>query len=114
MSKSTLGSVSPIKALQMLTNGAQLIDVREDLEWEKGHAAFATHIPLDSLAARLDEIDKEHPVVVCCRGGVRSARGANLLHQAGFDVSNLDGGMNAWVYDGLAITDQNGNVGTII
>ena len=114
LSKSTLGSVSPIKALQMLTDGAQLVDVREDVEWEKGHAASATHIPMDSLSERLDEIDKAHPVVVCCRGGVRSARAANLLHQAGFDVSNLDGGMNAWVYDGLAITDQNGHAGTII
>ena len=114
MSKSTIESVSPIKAIQMLTHGAQLIDVREDEEWAKGHAASAIHIPLGSLSGRLDEIDKANPVVVCCRGGVRSARAANLLRLEGFDVSNLDGGMNAWVHNELGIIDQNGHAGTII
>ena len=64
--------VSREEARKLLEDGAQLVDVRADHEWEAGRIAGARHLPLDALAERAGEIDRERPVVVYCRGGNRS------------------------------------------
>ena len=57
----------------MLDRGeAAVIDVREDSEWEAGHAPGARHIVLEEVAARVEEIEKDRPVVFQCRGGSRT------------------------------------------
>ena len=61
--------------------GAKIIDVREDNEWEAGHAVGATHIPLGELPGRLDEIDPDEDNYVICRSGGRSARAADGVPQ---------------------------------
>jgi len=63
-----------------------LVDVREDDEWEAGHAENATHIPLGELAARVRELlpDASAPVVVCCRSGGRAARACGELSGMGY------------------------------
>lgn len=90
----------------MASKGALLLDVRELDEYAAGHAPGSALIPLGQLKARLAEIKaSEHqPVVVICRSGQRSARGAEVLRQAGFtNVSNVQGGMNAWTQAGLPV-----------
>ena len=61
--------VSRDEAQKLIGEGAQLVDVRADHEWEAGRIAGATHVPLAELAERTGEIDKDRPVVVYCRGG---------------------------------------------
>jgi len=68
--------VSREEARKLVGEGAQLVDVRADHEWEAGRIAGATHVPLPELPQRLGEIDKERPVVVYCRGGNRSSMAA--------------------------------------
>ncbi len=84
-----------------LDDGAQLIDVRESNEWKSGHAPGAKHIPLGSLESRLGSIAKERPVMVMCQSGMRSAQAAKVLASAGYQVSNVSGGMVAWKRAGL-------------
>ncbi|MEJ2549706.1 MAG: molybdopterin-synthase adenylyltransferase MoeB [Anaerolineales bacterium] len=75
----------------------RLIDVREPHELEISHIAGADSIPLGSLAAAMDEFDRETPIVLVCRAGTRSARALGILRGAGFrNVKNLRGGINAW------------------
>jgi hydroxyacylglutathione hydrolase len=88
-------------------NGAQLIDVRNTNEWKERHLPHATHIYLGDLAARVDSIPKDKPIVVHCESGVRSAIAASLLMARGFDdVTDMKGGLNAWRKAGFPlITD---------
>ena len=79
----------------------QVLDVREPDEWEAGRIEDAVHIPLGELPGRLDELDRDRPVVAVCQTGARSARAADLLASRGFAAANLDGGLKAWEEAGL-------------
>lgn len=83
-----------------LGSDGQLIDVREPKEVEGGTLPGAVNIPLGEIISRLDELDKDRPVVLLCRSGARSATAAEFLAAAGFpDVVNLAGGMLAFPGD---------------
>lgn len=73
-----------------------LLDVREQEEWDRGHAPDAVHIPLGELERRLDELPRSQPLVVTCRSGGRSSRAVTFLREKGYDAYNLDGGMLEW------------------
>ena len=47
----TVPTVSPEEALRWVSEGAVLLDVREQVEWDAGHAPQALHVPLGSLAS---------------------------------------------------------------
>ena len=75
----------------------QLIDVREDFEYEMSNLGGKL-IPLGGILIESDQIDKEKPVVVMCRSGKRSAAAIMQLEQKGFtNLYNLRGGILAWV-----------------
>ncbi|MUM18055.1 rhodanese-like domain-containing protein [Mycobacterium sp. CBMA271] len=80
--------------------GVKLLDVREDDEWAAGHIDGAQHIPLGDVPSRMDELDSDAPLWVICHAGGRSQRAAAYLNRNGFDVSNVSGGMLAWVQAG--------------
>jgi molybdopterin/thiamine biosynthesis adenylyltransferase/rhodanese-related sulfurtransferase/molybdopterin converting factor small subunit len=77
-----------------------LIDVREPSEWEIARIPGATLIPLNSLPARVSELDSGREIVLYCHHGQRSMRALEFLHQAGFrKLHNLRGGIDAWSKD---------------
>ncbi|WP_116373257.1 rhodanese-like domain-containing protein [Mycobacterium sp. MFM001] len=90
-------------------SAAVLLDVREDDEWKRGHAADARHIPMAEVPARLGEIDRDAELYVICHAGGRSLRVAQYLQQNGYRAINVSGGMLAWAGAGrLVITDDGG------
>jgi rhodanese-related sulfurtransferase len=102
--------VSRTDARKLLDEGAQLIDVRADHEWEVGRIAGATHIALPELPQRTGEIDQDRPVVVYCRGGNRSSMATAALTEAGFDAVKLSEGIVGWSGDGLPLEPEGGYV----
>ena len=90
---------------------AVLLDVREQDEWDAGHAPGAVHIPLGELPSRLGELpDTDVGILaVACRSGGRSSRAVAWLSQQGFDVANLDGGMLAWEGAGKQLIASSGS-----
>jgi sulfur-carrier protein adenylyltransferase/sulfurtransferase len=75
----------------------ELIDVREAFEYEIARIDGAKLIPLGEIAERVDELQRERPIVVHCHSGRRSAEAVRLLQQRGFaNVYNLEGGIDAW------------------
>ena len=90
-------SSQPTVNVDDVTQDTPVLDVREDYEFEAGHIAGATHIPLDQLMARYGEIDPDREVTVVCRTGGRSERATAWLNANGFEAVNLSGGMGAWM-----------------
>lgn len=84
----------------------QIVDVRWPNEWAAGRIAGAVHIPADELDDRAGELDGGRPVVTVCRSGSRSAAAAEQLRADGFTAENLDGGLLAWVDEGLPLTGE--------
>jgi rhodanese-related sulfurtransferase len=92
--------------------GTSLLDVREDDEWDAGHAPGATHVALGKL--RADALPVAAQVLCICRSGARSARAAEALRAAGIDATNVAGGMSAWVAAGLPVVRDDGGPGVVI
>ena len=102
--------VSRDEAQKLIDDGAQLVDVRADHEWEAGHIEGATHLPLAELAERTGEIDKERPVVLYCRGGNRSTMATDALADAGYNAVKLSEGIVGWSEAGLPLAPEGGVV----
>lgn len=110
------GPISEISAAQtsalVADDAVLLLDVREDDEWQAGHADRAVHTPLGQVDAAL--VPRDRPIVVVCRSGHRSGLATGLLRAAGHDVRNLAGGMNAWAQAGLPVLRADGTAGEVI
>ncbi len=102
--------ISRAEAREMVDKGAQLVDVRADHEWETGHLPGAVHIPLAELPRHLDEIDKDRPVILYCRGGNRSSMATAALAEAGYDAAKLSEGAVGWEEEGLPFEPEGGYV----
>jgi len=102
--------VSRDEAQKLIEDGAQLIDVRADHEWETSRIPGATHLPLAELAERAGEVDRERPVVIYCRGGNRSTMAAAALADAGYDAAKLSEGIVGWAEAGLPLDPEDGYV----
>jgi rhodanese-related sulfurtransferase len=102
--------ISRAETREMLDDGAQLVDVRADHEWEAGHLPGAVHIALPDLPARIEAIDKDRPVILYCRGGNRSTMAAGALAEAGYDVAKLAEGAVGWEEEGLPFEPEGGYV----
>jgi rhodanese-related sulfurtransferase len=87
-----------------LPDDAVVLDIREQEEWDRGHAPTAVHIPMSELPARVDELapflDRDEPLVITCRSGGRVLRVMPWLAQQGYEVANMNGGMRAWLAAG--------------
>jgi len=102
--------VSREQAQKLISEGAQLVDVRADHEWEMGRIEGATHLPLAELAERSGEIDKERPVILYCRGGNRSTMATAALEAEGYDAVKLSEGIVGWSETGLPLEPEGGQV----
>ena len=82
---------------------AVLIDVRETLEFDAGHATQARNIPIGQLETSKDlPSNKALPLVVLCPTGARAGRAAATLRKLGYDNARaLAGGTAAWREAGL-------------
>ena len=103
--------VSPEWVRERLEAGEiELIDVREDYEWDAGRLAGARHLELQQVASEAGTIDKDKPVVFYCRVGSRSGMAASAFRRAGYDAYSLDGGITAWDAQGLPLEPADGQV----
>ncbi|EXI88858.1 MAG: Thiosulfate sulfurtransferase GlpE [Candidatus Accumulibacter regalis] len=77
-----------------------LLDVREPWEFELCHLADSLLLPMQSVPARIDELERDADIVVICHHGVRSRQVGGFLERQGFtSIYNLSGGVDAWAND---------------
>lgn len=77
------------------TESLSVLDVREVEEFEALHLEGARNFPLSQLADTYDQLDKSQSYYVICKSGMRSARACQFLAEQGYDVINVQGGMDA-------------------
>jgi len=73
-----------------------ILDVRGAAEFAAGHVPGAMNIAHTRLAARLDEVPRDRPVMTYCQSGNRASSAASLLAKEGFDVTLIDGLFGSW------------------
>lgn len=89
-------TVEELKRMKENGEDFQLIDVREDFEYQMSNLE-GENIPLGGVLIETEKISKDKPVVVMCRSGKRSAMAIMQLEQQGFtNLYNLQGGILAW------------------
>ncbi|HEU5428008.1 MAG TPA: rhodanese-like domain-containing protein [Actinocrinis sp.] len=101
-------SPNPAVDVATLPADAYLIDVREDDEWQAGHAPDAVHLPLSELVVRMAEVPADRDVYVICKVGGRSEQAVRYLNQAGRTTVNVSGGMLAWHAAGKPMVSESG------
>lgn len=87
--------VDGAEAKKLVAEGALLLDVRSQEEFDDEHILGATNIPVNELQAKLASLPKDKPIVVYCAIGGRATKAAAMLADAGYSVRNL-GGMASW------------------
>ncbi len=96
-------SISPEKAKQMMAApGAVVVDVREPGEYAEGHVPGAVLLPLGTIDAEHAAAvipEKDSMVLVYCRSGVRSKKGAEKLADLGYTEVFEFGGIIQWPYE---------------
>jgi len=101
---------TPAEAADLIKDGAQLIDVRQDYEFETARIPGAHRIGLESLAEDRGVVDRDRAVVFYCRTGARSEMAAQAFAAAGVDAVSLTGGIYAWIEDGQPVEPEDGYV----
>ena len=96
VAENVLTGKSDVVAPDTIPADAQVIDVREPSEHEMGAVPSAINIPLGSLRARLNELDRAKTYVTCCAVGLRGYLAERILKQNGFKAYNLSGGWATW------------------
>lgn len=86
------------RAMELINNGAMIIDVREIVEYNESHIKNAINIPLSTIE-NID-IDKDSPIIIYCATGIRSEEAIKKLISMGYtSLYNLDGGLINWGYE---------------
>ncbi len=87
---------------------ARLIDVREDNEWDAGHAKGAEHLARGIIERDIERLapEKNEALILYCGGGYRSALAADALQKMGYtNVASMAGGWRAWNESGGSVED---------
>jgi rhodanese-related sulfurtransferase len=98
--------IEEYKRLRASGGAGQLIDVREDKEWEAAHAAGAIHLSKGVIERDIEKTvpDKNAKLILYCGGGFRSALASDNLQKMGYtNVISLDGGWRAIEASGLPL-----------
>ncbi|WP_062350720.1 MBL fold metallo-hydrolase [Bacillus kwashiorkori] len=99
-------NMEPEKAEELIANNqVNVLDVRNQSEWEEGHIEDANHIMLGKLLRNIDKVPTEKPLVVMCQAGGRSAIATSILQAKGItNLYNLTGGYSRWIEESRAVT----------
>lgn len=107
--KARVREVEVAQTLARLREGARLIDVREDREWQRGHAAGAEHMGRGIIERDIETTVPDHnaELILYCGGGYRSALAADNLQRMGYtNVYSLAGGWKAWQDAGAPVEGE--------
>lgn len=106
--KTTSGKITSKEMIELMNyDSMQLIDVRSQEEFLKGHLQGAQNIIFDEeFKQKISQLDKSKPVAVYCRTGRRSKESSKILEEAGFkNIYQLKDGLSQWKYEDKIVKD---------
>lgn len=107
--KSAIKEVTALEVQEQLARGETLVlvDIREQNEWNLGHAAPAIYIGRGVLESQIESrVPRDTPVILYCASGNRSALAARVLEEMGYtNVASMAGGFRDWVASGGQVAD---------
>lgn len=91
-------TLNAVELSEKLKNGKRplVIDVRQPNEYRSGHIAGAKLIPLNELRSRMKKLPQSKEIVCVCASGHRSHSATRILIGAGYNATNMKGGMHSW------------------
>lgn len=97
--------ISVLEAQRLLTSDAPpvIVDVRQPAETAVGRVPGAVLIPLTEFGRRYQELPQDRPILTICRSSHRSPLAARQLQKAGYSVTDVAGGIQAWQSAGLPL-----------
>lgn len=100
-------AVDALEADKRVRDGALLIDVREQPEWDESRIPGAQLKPMSQVDSWYRDLPAEGEIILYCRSGARSGRLVHaLMDQAGMtNVINMSGGIIAWAEEGLPVDE---------
>jgi rhodanese-related sulfurtransferase len=110
-----MADLSTVEGLHEALADVQLIDCREQYEWDAGRIEGALHIPMNDVMAGVgvEVLEIAKPIAVICRSGNRSELAAMMLTARGYDATNVEGGMEAWAAAGYDYPAPDGSPGRV-
>ena len=103
-------SVGPIEAVQLMNQGALVLDVRSREQYDAGHLIDARNVPGADLTGSIETLKRyrDKPVLTCCDTGLTANAAARTLREQGFNkVASLRGGLQAWRAENLPVVRSN-------
>ena len=107
--RSRVHEINVGQTLERMKRVARLIDVREDNEWQRGHAAGAEHLGRGIIERDIETAIPDHSteLILYCGGGYRSALAADNLQRMGYtNVASMAGGWKAWQDAGAPVEGE--------
>lgn len=103
---SPVQQTNPVEVKKILQKSPKpiIVDVRQPYEYQTGHIQGAKLIPLGELPSKLDLLPKNQEIICVCQSGSRSSSAARHLQSAGYNVRNMQGGMDMWLRSGLPVS----------
>jgi rhodanese-related sulfurtransferase len=98
--KTRIREITVDETIKRMERGVQLVDVREDHEWESEHASGARHMARGVIERDIVQTlpDKSKELILYCGGGYRSALATDMLQKMGYtNVLSMVGGWKAWL-----------------
>ena len=102
--------VAPSEAKQIIDSGAQVIDVRTEVEHDAGRIPGSRHIALSDVQRESANLDQDKPVILYCRSGNRSGPAADAFAASGWDAHSIEGGLLGWQEAGFELEPAGGSV----
>lgn len=94
----TTGKSIHVNDIDRLIGTISLIDIREPSEFRSGSIKTAKNIPMNTLLSHPEKyLEKDQPYYLVCHSGARSQSACRQLTNAGYDVTNVAGGVGSYV-----------------
>jgi rhodanese-related sulfurtransferase len=101
----TIEEIDVDQLVQLLAQGARVVDVREPNEYVAGHVSGSVLVPLRTVPEHVDAFRGDGPAYVICRSGARSYKACEYLAQQGVSAVNVRGGTLAWMDADLPLVE---------
>jgi rhodanese-related sulfurtransferase len=101
-------TVQETRARLTANPAVKFVDVREDVEWQAGHAARALHLGKGIIERDVEAAipDKDAEIILYCGGGFRSAIAGDALQRMGYtNVASMAGGWREWRAAGAPVEE---------